>query len=147
MFNVHQSSMEDHSITLANELWTTLNSVPKCNRYSPTLFQKYVHQIGRPYIVWFFLLCMNVIVDFVSKILEFFKLVNTKTSYRISANSFLPWIFSPFNSFRGNYSIYEVKRYHNFHIFHFQKRIVYTETIHSNTVSKIWSLQFVSFAT
>ena len=35
--------------------------------------------------------------------------------YHISANSFLPWIVSPapFNSFRGNYSIYEVKNLHN----------------------------------
>ena len=40
---------------------------------------------------------------------------------------FLP-IVSPFNSFCGNYSIYEVKDcqklYENFPIFHFEKRIV-----------------------
>ena len=60
--------------------------------------------------------------------------------YRISANSFLPWIVSHFNSFRGNYSIYEVKiaimqkLYENFHIFYFQKRIVSAETIRGNTV-------------
>ena len=36
-----------------------------------------------------------------------------ESSYSISANSFLPWIVSPFNSFRGNYSIYEVKNYLN----------------------------------
>ena len=33
--------------------------------------------------------------------------------YRISANSFIPWIVSPLNSFHGNYSIYEVKNCHN----------------------------------
>ena len=33
--------------------------------------------------------------------------------YHISPHSFLPSIVSPFNSFRGNYSIYEVKNYHN----------------------------------
>ena len=32
---------------------------------------------------------------------------------RISANSFLPWIVTPFNSFRSIYSIYEVKNCHN----------------------------------
>ena len=50
--------------------------------------------------------------------------------YRVFANS-----FSPFNSFRGNYLIYEVKitimrkLYENFHILHFQKRMVFAETI------------------
>ena len=40
-----------------------------------------------------------------------------------------PRIVSPLKSFRGNYSIYEVKNaimrklYENFHIFHFQKKI------------------------
>ena len=34
-------------------------------------------------------------------------------SYCISTNSFLPSIVSPFNSFRGNYSIHEVKNCHN----------------------------------
>ena len=33
--------------------------------------------------------------------------------YRTSANSFLPWIVFPLQSFRGNYSIYEVKNCHN----------------------------------
>ena len=42
---------------------------------------------------------------------------------------------------RGNYSIYEVKiakkgkLYENFHIFHFQKRIVSMETICGNTAN------------
>ena len=34
-------------------------------------------------------------------------------NYRISTNSFLPWVVSPLNSFHGNYSIYEVKNCHN----------------------------------
>ena len=39
--------------------------------------------------------------------------ITFESSYSISANSFLPWIVSPFNSFRGNYSIYKVKNCHN----------------------------------
>ena len=37
----------------------------------------------------------------------------TCSSSSISANSFLPWKISPFNSFRSNYSIYEVKNCRN----------------------------------
>ena len=37
----------------------------------------------------------------------------SQIEYRISTNSFLPWIVAPFNSFRGNYSIYAVKNCHN----------------------------------
>ena len=35
------------------------------------------------------------------------------TTYHISTNSFLPSIVSPFNSFYSNYSIYEVKNFHD----------------------------------
>ena len=45
--------------------------------------------------------------------LEFSKFCPKNMMYRISANSFLPWIVSPFNSFRANYSIHEVKNCHN----------------------------------
>ena len=41
------------------------------------------------------------------------KVLSEKSRYPISANSFLPGIVSPFNSFRGNYSIYEVKNCYN----------------------------------
>ena len=34
-------------------------------------------------------------------------------TYHIFANSFLPWIISPLNSFRNNYSTHEVKNRHN----------------------------------
>ena len=53
-------------------------------------------------------------------------------------DSFLPWIVSPFNSFWGNYPIAIMwKLYENFHILHFQKRIVSAEAICGNTVLKI----------
>ena len=64
-----------------------------------------------------------------------------KYVYRISANSFLPWIVSPlqyfprqlFNLLSKKISIMR-KLYENFHIFHFQKRIVSAKTIRGNTV-------------
>ena len=40
-------------------------------------------------------------------------LIGVMSVYCISANSFLPWIVPPFNSFRGNYSVYEVKNCRN----------------------------------
>ena len=50
--------------------------------------------------------------------------------------SFLLWIVSPFNSFRGTYSIYEKLTWcgNYFHIFHFWKIIVSEETICGHTV-------------
>ena len=62
--------------------------------------------------------------------------------YRNSTNSFLPSIVSPFNSFRGNYSIYEVdnchNNYENFHIFHFQKSTVFAKSIRGSTVKQVF---------
>ena len=51
--------------------------------------------------------------------------------------------FPPFSSFRGNYSNHEVKiaimrkLYESFPIFHFQKRIVFAETICGNTLLRL----------
>ena len=60
--------------------------------------------------------------------------------YRISANSFLPGIVSPFNNFLGNYSIYEVKknatmrRLWKFPHFPLSKKNSYPRNIRKNTV-------------
>ena len=60
------------------------------------------------YLNFNFQMSENISIEFLCSIL-----LEGVSLYRISANSFLPWIFSPFNSFRNNYSIYEVKNCHN----------------------------------
>ena len=64
------------------------------------------------------------------------------SNYRISPNSFLPWIVSPLQYFpRQLFNLWSKfiaimrKLYENFHIFHFQKRIVSVETMLVNTYS------------
>ena len=63
-------------------------------------------------------------------------------SYHISANSFLPSIVSVATiQFMKKKIAIMRKLYENFHIFHFQKRIVSAETIRGNTVCKEHSLR------
>ena len=63
-----------------------------------------------------------------------------------------PRIVSPLKSFRGNYSIYEVKNaimrklYENFHIFHFQKKIRGIRVYQFKNLYTRWA-QFITFPT
>jgi hypothetical protein len=101
-------------------LWNFFNggfAKSKVDKSSTFRLVKTIHYKRRAWIfalhqsntfVIMYLDCQNIkIVSWISLIIA------NVLEYRISGNSFLPWIVSPFNSFRGNYSIYEVKNYHN----------------------------------